>query len=153
MTEDEMVGWHHRLNGYEFGQAPRFGDGQAGLGCCLLLEEGVWYDQCILLAKLCQPLPCFILYSKVERAYYSRYLFTPYFCIPVPQMKWTSFFGVNSRRSCRSSQNHLTSASSALVIEAQTWITVILNGLSWKRTEVILSFLRLHPNTHFGLFC
>ena len=30
---------------------------------------------------------------------------------------------------------------------ALTWITVILNGLPWKRTEIILSFLRLHPST------
>ena len=28
MTEDEMVGWHHRLNGREFEQAPGVGDGQ-----------------------------------------------------------------------------------------------------------------------------
>ena len=28
MTEDEMVGWHHRLNGHEFGQTPGVGDGQ-----------------------------------------------------------------------------------------------------------------------------
>ena len=34
MTEDEMVGWHHRLNGHEFGQTPGVGDGQAGLACC-----------------------------------------------------------------------------------------------------------------------
>ena len=27
MTEDEMVGWHHRLNGHEFEQAPGAGDG------------------------------------------------------------------------------------------------------------------------------
>ena len=27
MTEDEMVGWHHRLNGHEFGWAPGVGDG------------------------------------------------------------------------------------------------------------------------------
>ena len=48
------------------------------------------------------------------------------------------FFGVSSRRSCRSSQNHSTSASLALVVDAQTWITVILNGLPWKQTEIIL---------------
>ena len=30
MTEDKMVGWHHRLNGHEFEQALGFGDGQAG---------------------------------------------------------------------------------------------------------------------------
>ena len=34
MTEDEMVGWHHRLNGHEFGQAPGDGEGQGSLVCC-----------------------------------------------------------------------------------------------------------------------
>ena len=34
MTEDEMVGWHHRLKGHEFEQVPRAGDGQGGLACC-----------------------------------------------------------------------------------------------------------------------
>ena len=34
MTEDEMVGWYHRLNGHEFEQAPGVGDGQRGLVCC-----------------------------------------------------------------------------------------------------------------------
>ena len=33
-TEDEMVGWHHRLNGHEFEQAPGDGDGQGSLVCC-----------------------------------------------------------------------------------------------------------------------
>ena len=36
MTEDEMVGWHHRLNGHEFDQAPGDGEGQGGLACCSL---------------------------------------------------------------------------------------------------------------------
>ena len=34
MTEDEMVGWHHRLNGHGFGWTPGAGDGQGGLACC-----------------------------------------------------------------------------------------------------------------------
>ena len=34
MTEDEMVGWHHRINGHEFEQAPGVGDGQRSLVCC-----------------------------------------------------------------------------------------------------------------------
>ena len=34
MTEDEMVGWHHRRNGHEFEQASGVGDGQEGLVCC-----------------------------------------------------------------------------------------------------------------------
>ena len=34
MTEDEMVGWHHWLNGRGFGWTLGFGDGQGGLACC-----------------------------------------------------------------------------------------------------------------------
>ena len=34
MTEDEMAGWHHRLNGREFEWTPGVGDGQGGLACC-----------------------------------------------------------------------------------------------------------------------
>ena len=34
MTEDEMVGWHHRLNGHEFEQALGVGEGQGSLVCC-----------------------------------------------------------------------------------------------------------------------
>ena len=34
MTEDEMVGWHHRFNGHEFGWTLGVGDGQGGLACC-----------------------------------------------------------------------------------------------------------------------
>ena len=33
-TEDEMAGWHHRLDGHEFGWTPGVGDGQGGLVCC-----------------------------------------------------------------------------------------------------------------------
>ena len=33
MTEDEMVFWHHLLNGDEFGQTLRIGDRQGGLAC------------------------------------------------------------------------------------------------------------------------
>ena len=34
VTEDEMVGWHHQLNGCEFEQALGVGDGQGSLACC-----------------------------------------------------------------------------------------------------------------------
>ena len=34
MTEDEMVGWHHRLNGHEFEQTLGVGDRQGSLACC-----------------------------------------------------------------------------------------------------------------------
>ena len=32
--EDEMAGWHHRLDGHEFELTPGVGDGQGGLACC-----------------------------------------------------------------------------------------------------------------------
>ena len=34
MTEDKMVGWHHRLDGHAFEQSPGDGEGQEGLVCC-----------------------------------------------------------------------------------------------------------------------
>ena len=34
MKEDEMVGWHYRLNGHGFGWTPGVGNGQGGLACC-----------------------------------------------------------------------------------------------------------------------
>ena len=34
MTEDEMVGWHHQLNGNEFEETPGDGEGQRSLVCC-----------------------------------------------------------------------------------------------------------------------
>ena len=107
----------------------------------VLLQEGVCYDQCVLLTKLCYPLPCYVLYSKTKFACYSRYLLTSYFCISVPYNEKGIFLGC-SRMSCRSS-------CSALLVEAKTCITVILNVLPWKQTEIILSFLRLPPSTAF----
>ena len=41
MTEDEMVGWHHWLNGHGFGWTPGVGDGQGSLGCCSSQRVGV----------------------------------------------------------------------------------------------------------------
>ena len=99
----------------------------------VLLEEGIFYDECVLLTNILQPLPCFILYSKAKFACYSRYLLTSYLCILVSyNEKGIFFLDVSSRRSCRSLQNYSTSASSALLVGAQAWITVILNVLSWK---------------------
>ena len=34
MSEDEMAGWHHRLDGHEFRGTPGVGDVQGGLECC-----------------------------------------------------------------------------------------------------------------------
>ena len=55
MTEGEMVGWHHQLNGHEFEQAPGEGEGQGSLVCCSLWgckelnvtgQHTTWYTTC-----------------------------------------------------------------------------------------------------------
>ena len=113
-TEDEMVGWHHQLNGHEFEQTLGDSGGHRSLVCCspwgrkeldmtqwlnwteliwwypcvefplVFLENGVCYEQvCSLDKTVSFCCACFILYSKVKLACYSRYLLTSYFCIPV----------------------------------------------------------------------
>ena len=64
-------------------------------------------------------------------------------------MKRTSFFLVLVLEGLVGPHRTFQLQLSALVVGAQTWITVILNGLPWKRTEIFLSFLRLHPSTAF----
>jgi len=44
MTEDEMAGWHHRLDGCEFEWTPGVGDGQGGLACCNSWGRRVRHD-------------------------------------------------------------------------------------------------------------
>ena len=81
----------------------------------VLFEEGIFYDQCIgktlltfaLLHVVFQGQTCLLL---------QVISWLPIFAFQSPVMKRTSFFGVHSRRSCRSSQKH--SASLALVVGA-----------------------------------
>ena len=59
MTEDEMVGWHHRLNGHGFGWTPGVGNRQGGLACCgswgckesNTIERLNWTDSYFVLSK------------------------------------------------------------------------------------------------------
>ena len=44
MTEDEMVGWHHWLNGRKFEQAPGDGEGQSSLACCSSKALILWHS-------------------------------------------------------------------------------------------------------------
>ena len=57
-TENEMVGWHHRLNGHEFEQVPGDGGGQGSLVCCspwgckeLDRTEGLNNNKCVVTAE------------------------------------------------------------------------------------------------------
>ena len=44
MTEDEMAGWHHRLNGHGFGWTPGIGDGQGGVVAAIQWVARVRHD-------------------------------------------------------------------------------------------------------------
>ena len=68
MTEDEMVGWHHGLNGHEFEQAPGAGDGQGSLVCCSPWGRKVghdWATELNCLIMLCW----FLLYNVASQSW------------------------------------------------------------------------------------
>ena len=56
-TEDEMAGWHHRLNGHGFGWTPGVGDGQGGLACGHKLG-GCCRSVTMSCTTLCDPMDC-----------------------------------------------------------------------------------------------
>ena len=62
-TEDEMVGWHHQLDGLEFELAPGVGDGQGSLACCSMGLQRVGHNWVTELRvwKYCS---CFVLWNE-----------------------------------------------------------------------------------------
>ena len=117
--------------------------------CAMQIEESVCYDQCTLLAKLFEPLHCFVLYSKAKFACYSRYLSNSCFCIPVPYNKKDIFLGVIVLEGLIGFHRPIQFQLLQHYWLGHRRITLTLNGLPWKQTEIILSFLRLHPSTAF----
>ena len=80
MTEDEMVGWHHWLNGHEFGLTPGLGDGQGGLACWIPWGRKEWdMTEQLNWSLLCYPFS--LLY--MSRFFYVPPLF-PYFLFSLP---------------------------------------------------------------------
>ena len=64
-TEDEIVGWHHRLNGYEFGWTPGIGNGQGGLACSVhvVTKSRIWLSDWTELSNI-------RTWSKVEKQFF-----------------------------------------------------------------------------------
>ena len=89
----------------------------------------------VLQGQICLLLRCFL---------------TSYFCIPVPYHEKDIFFGVLVLKGLLGLHRTVQ-----LQLLQHYWLghrlksTVILNDLPWKQTEIILSFLRLHPSTAF----
>ena len=87
------------------------------------MEESVCYEQWKTLGKTLLAFSLLHLYSKAKLAFYFRYLLSSYFCIPVPYDEkdvffFFFFFLVLVLEGLSFSQNHSTSASLALVVEA-----------------------------------
>ena len=80
MTEDEIVGWHHRLNGHEFKQALGDGEGQGGLvGCsrrgCKELDMTEQLNKSLSCVQLiCDPMDCSPPRSSVHGMFQARIL-------------------------------------------------------------------------------
>ena len=80
-TEDEMVGWHHWLDGHEFEQAPRVGDGQGSLVCCspwgrkeLDMTEWLNWTEKEIPFPNTQPLATISVFLHVQRSYSGYFL-------------------------------------------------------------------------------
>ena len=125
----------------------------------VLLKEGVCYDHCVLLtvvllamtsafscsislcpASFCTPRPNLPVTAGVS--------WLPTFAFQSPIMKRTSFLGVSSKRPLglhRTVQLQLLQRYWLGQRIGLPWYWMV----PWKRTEIILSFLRLHPSTAF----
>ena len=74
MTEDEMVGWHHRLNGHEFEWTSGVGDGQGGLACwdsrghkeSDTTEQLNWTDAYLFIINMCVIIHVQLLKSTIR---------------------------------------------------------------------------------------
>ena len=124
-----------------------FGDALCRVFSLVLLKK-LCYEQWILLAKL---LAFDLLHlAKAKFACYFRHLLSSYFCIPVPYNENDIFWGVSSRRSCRSSQKRSTSASLALLLGHRFglwWYYMVSLGNEQRS----FSLLRLHPSNVFWM--
>ena len=111
----------------------------------VLLEEGVCYDQCILLAKLYQSFPCFFPYSKAKFACYSRCFLTSYFCITVPYKRHL-FGGCYFQKALQV----FTEPFNFSFFSISGWgIDFVYCNIEWFALETNRdqSFLRLNPST------
>ena len=102
MTEDEMAGWHHRLDRHEFAWTPGVGDGQGGLTCCNSrgrkesdTTEWLNWTELSRITKLCSSL------YGVEIKEITSYIIPP-FCRQVYLVEWKDcwIFGRESYFDC-----------------------------------------------------
>ena len=98
MTEDEMAGWHHRLDGRESEWTPGVGDGQGGLACCdswgrKESDTTEWLNWTEL--NMHSPvLPHFFAHGSIECTVFCTLEIFPYQCIPFLEPHNISLFQI-----------------------------------------------------------
>ena len=89
MREDEMVGWHHRLDGHELEWTPGVGDGQGGLACCNSWGHKRVGHNWVTELKIWKKTVDLIIFPS-EKAFRCLYIVTymPTYCIHKLFLKW-----------------------------------------------------------------
>ena len=110
MTEDEMVGWHHRHNGHGFGWTPGVGDGQGGLATAVheVAKSQTWLSDWTELTKnvwnnfemVCDEMST--VYLRVSQSYTLNYLHTEAAQIITIFFPWVCFGKKGYRRKVNS---------------------------------------------------
>ena len=118
----------------------------------VLFEEGVFYGQCVLLAKLCYPWPCFILYSQAKLAVTPVLSWHPTFAFQSPIMKRNPFWVLVLKGLLGLHRTVQLQLVQHYWLGHRTWITVIVNGLPWKQRS-FCCFWDCVQVLHFRLFC
>ena len=122
MTEDEMVGWHHWLDGHEFEQAPGVGDGQGSLLCCSPWGHRVRYNWG----------------TKVNWVLF--FLFSSFFVFNTKLGLWQGFSKRNWQETCMYKWGHSLSAG--------CWGQCLCPSVNSKYVKVNLTYTFLPPPTH-----
>ena len=103
MTEDEMTGWHHRLDGHEFEQAPGVGDGKRSLACCIhgVTKSGTqlrdWIELNIPLYMCTTSSLSIPLSKEIQVVYILATVNSAVTNIGVPGYFWSSFLQIYSQ--------------------------------------------------------
>ena len=112
-TEDEMVEWHHWLNGHEFEQAPWVGDGQGGLACCSMGLQRVRHDWWTELNWADSPISCHSLVSS-QGCWPCRLQF------PGLIIHWSLFSLASGKVGGKKKPQHFSPSLSALAVSLPT---------------------------------
>ena len=162
-TEDEIVGWHHRLNGHEFEQALRVGDGQGSLACCspwgckeLDMTEQLNWTETLVIFQEQQWRFSYFLYTSIRISHRNNH------CLQIliehlPKLFYSAIKSTSANSAAKSFQSCLTlcepidgslpGSPVPGILQARTleWVAISFsNAWKWKVKVKMLS--RIQPS-------